>query len=81
MQPECVPNHSAWTLGHVIYSCQEMAAELGVERWLPADWESDFGYGSSPGSINPHYTSKHTLLPSLRDAGDRLRSALLQIDQ
>jgi len=48
-QPAGVPNHAAWTIGHVIYSCQEMAAELGTESWLPADWESNFGYGSSPG--------------------------------
>ncbi|UCC49932.1 MAG: DinB family protein, partial [Gemmatimonadota bacterium] len=29
-QPPGVPNHATWTLGHVIYSCQEMAGELGV---------------------------------------------------
>lgn len=80
-QPAGVPNHAAWTLGHVSYSCQEMAAELGVERWLPPDWESNFSYGSSPGSVNPRYATRPILLASLRDAGERLRIALLQIDE
>jgi uncharacterized damage-inducible protein DinB len=77
-QPEGVPNHAAWTLGHVIHSCQAIAGELGMEGWLPSDWESSFGYGSSPGSISPQYAAKSALLASLRDAGERLRVALLQ---
>ena len=44
LQPPGVPNHAAWTLGHVIHSCQAMAGELGVEPWLPREWESQFGY-------------------------------------
>ena len=24
-QPDGVPNHAAWTLGHLIYSCQGLA--------------------------------------------------------
>ncbi len=80
-QPEGVPNHAAWTLGHVIYSCQEMAAEIGVERWLPVDWESNFGYGSSPGSVAPGYATPSLLLASLRYAGERLRAALLRVDE
>ena len=31
LQPPGVPNHAAWTLGHVIHSCEAMAGELGVE--------------------------------------------------
>ena len=31
-QPTGVPNHAAWTLGHIIYSCQGIAGELGVEE-------------------------------------------------
>jgi hypothetical protein len=81
LQPEGVPNHAAWTLGHVVHSCEAMASELGVESWLPADWETNFGYGSSPGSVNPRYTTKPALLASLQDAGKRLRSALLRIDE
>ena len=29
LQPPGVPNHAAWTLGHVIHSCQAIAGELG----------------------------------------------------
>ncbi|OHB80506.1 MAG: hypothetical protein A2W31_00740 [Planctomycetes bacterium RBG_16_64_10] len=43
LQPPGMPNHAAWTLGHVIHSCQAMAGELGVAPWLPSDWESQFG--------------------------------------
>jgi len=81
IQPVGVPNHAAWTLGHMIYSCQEIAGELGLEGWLPADWKSNFGYGTSPGSISPQYATKSALLPSVRDAGERLRAALLQTDE
>ena len=48
LQPSGAPNHAAWTLGHIAFSCHEIACDLGVERWLPDDWESRFGYGSSP---------------------------------
>ncbi len=47
-QPAGVPNHGAWTLGHIINSCEGVAGELGVEKWLPEDWESRFGFGSTP---------------------------------
>jgi hypothetical protein len=30
LQPSGVPNHAAWTLGHIIHSCQAIAGELGV---------------------------------------------------
>lgn len=81
LQPAGVPNHAAWTLGHVIHSCQEIAGELGVEGWLPSDWESNFSYGSSPGSVRPQYATRSALLASLRDASERLRAALLQTDE
>lgn len=47
-QPPGVPNHAAWTLGHLIFCCQGMATEVGGGSWLPEDWESRFGYGSTP---------------------------------
>jgi hypothetical protein len=80
-QPAGVPNHAAWTIGHVVFSCQEMAAELGVGSWLPADWGTNFGYGSAPGSVDPRYATKPVLLGLLQDAGERLRVALLRIDE
>jgi uncharacterized damage-inducible protein DinB len=76
LQPPGVPNHAAWTLGHIIYSCQAMAGELGVEPWLPGDWESQFGYGSSPTAVITQYPRKAALLPALEDASRHLRTAL-----
>jgi uncharacterized damage-inducible protein DinB len=82
LQPSGVPNHAAWTLGHVIHSCQAIAGELGVRPWLPDDWESHFGYGSSPDHVAAsEHSRKAALLVALTDAGDRLRAALLQTDE
>jgi len=81
LQPPGVPNHAAWTLGHVIHSCEAMAGELGVEPWLPTEWESQFGYGSSPGAVAQQRPSKAALLAALQEASHRLRTALLRLDE
>jgi uncharacterized damage-inducible protein DinB len=82
LQPPGVPNHATWTLGHLIHSCQAIAAELGVRPWLPDDWESRFGYGSSPtaAAASPG-SGKAALLATLADATDRLRTTLLATDE
>jgi hypothetical protein len=77
LQPPGVSNHATWTLGHVIYSFQAMAGELGVKPWLPGDWESEFGYGTSPLPVASQHSSKAALLGALADASHRLRTALL----
>lgn len=76
-QPTGVPNHGTWTLGHVIHGCQGIVDGLGVEAWLPNEWESLFGYGSTPSSVVSHYPKKTELLSMLTDAAHRLRQALL----
>ncbi len=76
-QPAGVPNHAAWTLGHVILSCQEIAVELGAEAWLPDNWESVYGYGSMPRADVQFYPRKAELLAILVSATSRLRQALL----
>jgi hypothetical protein len=81
LQPPGVPNHGAWTLCHIIFSCQQIARELGVEPWLPDDWESQFGYGSSPSPLASRYSAKSGVLAALEDASQRLRAALLGIDE
>jgi uncharacterized damage-inducible protein DinB len=58
-----------------------MAGELGVEPWLPEDWESRFGYGSSPTAVVSQYPGKAALLAGLGEASQRLRTALLGMDQ
>lgn len=82
LQPPGVPNHAAWTLGHLIHSCQAIAGELGVGPWLPDDWGSRFGYGSSPGAAADFPgPGRAALLAALVDAGDRLRTILLATDE
>ncbi|UCC73971.1 MAG: DinB family protein [Gemmatimonadota bacterium] len=80
-QPPGVPNHATWTLGHVIWSCQGMAGELGVDEWLPDDWTSLFGTGSTPTSVASRYPKKTELLTMLTAAADRLRDVLLAADE
>ena len=81
LQPPGVPNHAAWTLGHVIHSCQAIAGELGAQPWLPDDWDSQFGYGSLPGGVaaSPH-AGRAALVAALAEATERLRAALLATD-
>jgi uncharacterized damage-inducible protein DinB len=81
LQPPGAPNHAAWTLGHVIFSCHEIAGELGVERWLPGDWESRFGYGSVPAAEASPQFEKAALLTSLREARTRLQDAMTGLDE
>jgi len=71
-QPSRVPNHGTWTLGHIIFICQGMATELGAAPWLPEDWESVFGYGSTPRSQEQRYPQKAQLQTLLADATNRL---------
>jgi len=80
-QPAGVPNHAMWTLGHVTFSCQGIAGELGVEPWLPADWEATFGYGSTPSADLARYPTKAEMLAQLAGAANRLREALLAADE
>ena len=75
-----VPNHATWTLGHVIFGCQEMAAEIGTERWLPEDWESVFGYGSTPLPEGHRYPKKTEMQTLLAEAAARLSQALRGAD-
>ena len=79
-QPSGVPNHATWTLGHIIYSCHAMATELGAEPWLPEDWESVFGYGSTPRSRERRYPKKAELQTFLAGATTRLCETLRAVD-
>jgi len=82
LQPPGAPNHAAWTVGHVIHSWRVVAEELGVPSWLPDEWESLFGYGSSPaGVVGSGPSSKAALMAALVDASDRLRAALLAAEE
>jgi hypothetical protein len=80
-QPTGAPNHPMWTLGHIICSCQGIAAELGADHWLPDDWESNYGYGSMPLSDRSRYPRKPEMLALLADATSRLSRTLLAANE
>jgi uncharacterized damage-inducible protein DinB len=79
-QPSGVPNHATWTLGHMIYSCQGMATELGADPWLPDNWESVFGYGSTPRPDGQQYPEKAQLQELLAEATARLSETLRSVE-
>ena len=79
-QPPGVPNHAAWTLGHIIFSCQGMASEFGTDPWLPEDWEADFGYGSIPRAKDHGYPGKADLIELLSDSAARLAQTVRGLD-
>jgi uncharacterized damage-inducible protein DinB len=80
-QPAGVQNHGTWTLDHIIYSCQGIADGLGVEGWLPDEWKSLFGYGSTPTAVASRYPKKTEMLTMLTDATDRRRQTLLATNE
>ena len=80
-QPAGVPNHATWTLGHLIHSCQGIAGELGAPPWLPDEWGSAFGYGSTPEPDLSRYPSKSEMLRTLAEAADRLHEVLSSVSE
>jgi len=48
-QPEGVPNHPAWTIGHLVFISQMIAGVIGIEPWLSEEWEQQYGPGSNSG--------------------------------
>jgi uncharacterized damage-inducible protein DinB len=80
-QPAGVPNHPAWTLGHIAFSFQGIGEEIGLEPWLPADWEKRVGTGSTPVAEAGRYPTKQELLETLADAERRVRERLSAMDE
>src|SRR5690606_32515600 len=37
-QPDGVPNHAAWTIGHLVFIAQEIGGVIGIEPWLGDEW-------------------------------------------
>jgi hypothetical protein len=80
-QPEGVPNHPAWTIGHLVFIAQAIGGVAGLESWLNAEWVRLFGPGSTPISDAGAYPSKETLLAALNDAEERLADAIRDLDE
>ncbi|MCY2954267.1 MAG: DinB family protein [Planctomycetota bacterium] len=80
-QCQCVVNHPAWTLGHLVYSAQAIGGEIGISPWLPADWGRRFGTGSVPVADPKAYPDKAALLRVLDDGQQRLADALTAMSE
>lgn len=75
-QPAGVSNHPAWTIGHLVQSCELIGGEMGLEPWLPVHWPEKFAPGSKPVPVVEEYPDKSTLLSFLDDGEERLQRAL-----
>lgn len=71
-----LPNHPAWTLGHLLFSVQAIGGELDFPAWLDASWKSRFGPGSAPIADAAAYPPLAELRRELRAASQRLREHL-----
>ncbi len=79
-QPPGVPNHPAWTVGHIVYSFQAIGEDMRLEPWLPADWPSMFKTGTAPAAEASAYPAKQELLDRLADGERRVRERLSALD-
>jgi DinB superfamily len=75
-QPNGVPNHPAWVIGHLTFSCQALGGELELTAWLPPRWELLFGTGSIPTSDRSAYPPKGELSAALSDGQMRISDRL-----
>jgi hypothetical protein len=80
-QPPAIPNHPAWTIGHLTFSCQLLGGVIGLEKWLPRDWAKRYGTGSVPTADTSLYEPKEKLLAILSDAQPRLTRAVEQFPE
>ena len=80
-QPGGIVNHPAWTIGHLVHSCEEIGGVIGVAPWLPADWAKRFGTGSVPVADVGAYEGKKGLLERLRDGQGRITRAVEGLDE
>lgn len=75
-QPFGFPNHPAWTIGHLVYSCEQIGGEIAISPWLAGDWRERFGTGSTPVDSADRYPDKVTLLDALGDGQRRIVARL-----
>lgn len=78
-QPNGIVNHPAWVIGHLTFSCQAIGGELGLEKWLPAEFAKQYGMGSVPVDDARAYPDKEVAINGLRDASTRIQNAVKQL--
>jgi hypothetical protein len=75
-QPDGVPNHAAWTIGHLVFIAQEIGGVIGIEPWLGEEWTRQFGPGSQPSAPGEEHIARVTLLAALQTAQAKLTTAI-----
>lgn len=75
-QPPGVPNHPAWTLGHLTYSCQKLGSCIGLEPWLAPEYRQKHAGQSVPVADIRAYDSKVVALGRLADGQQRITRAI-----
>ena len=71
-----IPNHPAWTVGHLVFSAQAIGGELDLPEWLDATWRTRFGPGSSPTAEAAAYPPLAELAAELSAAARRVHDHL-----
>ena len=79
-QPDGIPNHPAWVIGHLAFTCQMLGEVIGVPPWLPSGWEKRFGTGSVPVADAGAYETKEQALAILTDAQSRVTRGVEALD-
>ena len=74
--PTGISIHPAWVVGHLTISCQAIGGEIGLQPWLPSEYQSLFGAGSVPCNDPDMYETKRKLLAGLSDSQLRISNAV-----
>jgi hypothetical protein len=75
-QPAGVANHPLWTIGHLVYSAQQIGGEIGLAPWLADDWQARYGTGSVPVAERRQYPASGSLLNEMAKAEHQLKEKL-----
>lgn len=76
-----VINHPAWIIGHLVHSFQGIGGEMRLDPWLPPDWGTRFGTGSTPAPDREMYPSKAAIMSALDDAQKRILDRLQAVGE
>ena len=72
MQPDGLPNHPAWTIGHLALTSDVVMAEFGEAQTFPAEWAERFFPGVAITGEIADYPSMAELMSQLEAQHARL---------
>ncbi len=76
-QPAGIPNHAAWTIGHLSCGNHFGITALGADSGLPADeWGPLMSIGSQPVADRAAYPAQDVLWQTLKDTNAKLTAAV-----